>query len=68
MTESEFERELGFLNATSIGLGTMIGSGIFTLPSIAAMQASKYNFIYYHWSGFVAVGSVSRRDRHGSAR
>ena len=54
MSESDFTRELGFLDATSIGLGTMIGGGIFILPSIAAVQAGPASTI-----SFLIAGAVS---------
>jgi amino acid transporter len=55
---SEFERELGLLDATSIGLGTMIGGGIFILPSIAAAQAGPASAISFAVAGVVSLLSA----------
>lgn len=58
MSESTLERELGFLDATSIGLGTMIGGGIFILPSIAAAQAGPASSISFLLAGVVSLLSA----------
>lgn len=34
--EPDLAKDLGFLQAYTLGLGTMIGAGIFVLPSIVA--------------------------------
>jgi len=38
-SEVKFARNLGLFDATMIGIGTMIGAGIFVLPGIAAGEA-----------------------------
>lgn len=53
--ESELGRELGLWEATAIGLGTMIGGGIFVLPSIAAEQAGPASAISFAIGGFVSL-------------
>ena len=58
MSESDFTRELSFLDATSIGLGTMIGGGIFILPSIAAAQAGPASAISFLIAGIVSLLSA----------
>jgi amino acid transporter len=58
MSESDFDRQLGFLDATSIGLGTMIGGGIFILPSIAAAQAGPASAISFGIAGIVSLLSA----------
>jgi amino acid transporter len=58
MSESDFSRELGFVDATSIGLGTMIGGGIFILPSIAAAQAGPASSISFAIAGVVSLLSA----------
>jgi amino acid transporter len=58
MSESEFERELGFLDATAIGMGTMIGGGIFILPSIAAAQAGPASAVSFAIAGIVSLLSA----------
>jgi amino acid transporter len=52
---SELERTLGFLEAMTLGGGTMIGAGIFILPGIAAESAGPASAISYAIAGFVAL-------------
>ncbi|AFK17812.1 amino acid permease [Haloferax mediterranei ATCC 33500] len=54
-TEQELARDLGFLEAYTIGLGTMIGAGIFVLPSIAAEQAGPASMISFFAGGLVSL-------------
>jgi amino acid transporter len=58
MGDDGFSRELGFLDATSIGLGTMIGGGIFILPSVAAAQAGPASVISFVLAGIVSLLSA----------
>jgi amino acid transporter len=58
MSDDDFERQLGFLDATSIALGTMIGGGIFILPSIAAGQAGPASTISFVVAGVVSLLSA----------
>lgn len=58
MSKDSFERELGFLDATSIGLGTMIGGATFILPSIAAAQAGPASSISFVIAGIVSLFSA----------
>ncbi len=51
----ELERTLGFLEAMTLGGGTMIGAGIFILPGIAAESAGPASSISYAIAGFVAL-------------
>jgi amino acid transporter/nucleotide-binding universal stress UspA family protein len=51
----ELERTLGFLEAMTLGGGTMIGAGIFILPGIAAETAGPASAISYAIAGFVAL-------------
>ena len=51
----ELERTLGFLEAMTLGGGTMIGAGIFILPGIAAEGAGPASSISYAIAGFVAL-------------
>ena len=51
----ELERTLGFLEAMTLGGGTMIGAGIFILPGIAAEAAGPASSISYAIAGFVAL-------------
>ena len=49
------ERNLGFLEAMTLGGGTMIGAGIFILPGIAAKGAGPASSISFAIAGFVAL-------------
>jgi amino acid transporter len=55
MSENHLARELGLLEATAIGLGTMIGGGIFILPSIAAAEAGPASMISFLIGGIVSL-------------
>ncbi len=52
---SELERTLGFVEAMTLGGGTMIGAGIFILPGIAAETAGPASSVSYAIAGFVAL-------------
>lgn len=51
----ELERNLGFLEAMTLGGGTMIGGGIFILPGLAAEGAGPASAISFVIAGFVAL-------------
>jgi len=51
----ELERNLGFLEAMTLGGGTMIGAGIFILPGLAAEGAGPASAISFVIAGFVAL-------------
>jgi APA family basic amino acid/polyamine antiporter len=55
MSESQLERNIGFLEAMTLGGGTMIGAGIFILPGIAAEGAGPASSISFVIAGFVAL-------------
>lgn len=51
----ELERNIGFLEAMTLGGGTMIGAGIFILPGIAAEGAGPASSLSFAIAGFVAL-------------
>ena len=55
MTEQELARDLGFLEAYTLGLGTMIGAGIFVLPGIVAEAAGPASMVSFTIGGIVAL-------------
>ena len=55
MSEGQLERNIGFLEAMTLGGGTMIGAGIFILPGIAAEGAGPASSISFIIAGFVAL-------------
>lgn len=54
-SRGELERNLGFLEAMTLGGGTMIGAGIFIPPSIAAEGAGPASSVSFVIAGFVAL-------------
>lgn len=53
--EQELARNLGFLEVFTLGLGTMVGAGIFVLPSIAAANAGPASMISFLIGGLVSL-------------
>ncbi|MFL9603638.1 hypothetical protein ACKC5Q_23515, partial [Aeromonas dhakensis] len=51
----ELARDLGFLEAYTLGLGTMIGAGIFVLPGIVAESAGPASMISFAIGGVIAL-------------
>jgi len=61
-SRGELERNIGFLEAMTLGGGTMIGAGIFILPGIAAEgagPASALSFVIAGGVAFLAALSLS---------
>ncbi|ELY45280.1 amino acid permease [Natronorubrum bangense] len=52
---ADLARDLGFLEAYTLGLGTMIGAGIFVLPGIVAESAGPASMISFMIGGVVAL-------------
>ncbi|MDJ1431283.1 amino acid permease [Halostagnicola sp. A-GB9-2] len=55
MSDQELARDLGFVEAYTLGLGTMIGAGIFVLPGIVADAAGPASMISFAIGGVVAL-------------
>ena len=55
MSGGQLERNIGFLEAMTLGGGTMIGAGIFILPGIAAEGAGPASAVSFLVAGFVAL-------------
>jgi amino acid transporter/nucleotide-binding universal stress UspA family protein len=54
-TEVTFARSLGLLDATMIGIGAMIGAGIFVLTGIAAGEAGPAALLAFALNGLVTL-------------
>ena len=54
-TETQLERTLGFKEALMIGVGTMVGAGIFVLPGAAAALAGPGSSIAFVLAGAIAM-------------
>ena len=55
MPRLKLERNYGLTTALSLGIGTMIGAGIFILPSFAAGRAGPASTISYFIGGVIAI-------------
>jgi len=53
--KSELARNIGFLEAMTLGGGTMIGAGIFILPGIAAANSGPASSLAFAIAGVVAL-------------
>ncbi|MGD8540168.1 MAG: amino acid permease, partial [Candidatus Aminicenantes bacterium] len=54
-THTQLSRDLGFWAALSIGVGTMIGAGIFVLPGIVASKAGPAVLLSFLCCGILSV-------------
>ncbi|MFP8952711.1 amino acid permease [Natrialbaceae archaeon A-arb3/5] len=54
-SDQELARDLGFLEAYTLGLGTMIGAGIFVLPGIVAESAGPASMVAFAIGGVIAL-------------
>ena len=55
MPEDAFGADVGLLGALTIGVGTMIGAGIFVLPSVAAEAAGGQLVLVFALGGAIAL-------------
>jgi amino acid transporter/nucleotide-binding universal stress UspA family protein len=55
MNEGKLVRELGFKEGLAIGLGTMIGAGIFVLPALATERAGQAAAFSYLIAGLICL-------------
>ncbi|MFW5965195.1 MAG: amino acid permease [Halodesulfurarchaeum sp.] len=55
MTEDELAKDLGLVSAMTIGIGTMIGAGIFVLPGVAAAEAGPVIVLSFVAGGVIAM-------------
>ena len=53
--EVTFARDLGLFDATMIGIGAMIGAGIFVLTGIAAGEAGPASLLAFGLNGVVTL-------------
>lgn len=53
--DQEFSRDLGFLEAFTIGVGTMLGAGVFVLPGIVAEAAGPASILSFAGGGLISL-------------
>ena len=57
-------RTLSGFDATMLGVGAMIGAGVFVLTGIAAGEAGPAAIIVFALNGIVTLFTAFRSDRH----
>jgi len=67
MTDQELAKDLGPLAALTIGVGTMIGAGIFVLPGIAAGRAGPLVALSFLVGGVVSIFTAMSASELGTA-
>ena len=55
MSNEELAKDLGLVSAMTIGIGTMIGAGIFVLPGVAANAAGPVVVVSFLVGGVIAM-------------
>ncbi|MFC7153947.1 amino acid permease [Halomarina halobia] len=67
MSEEELAKDLGLLSALTIGIGTMIGAGIFVLPGEAAREAGPVVVVSFLVGGLIAMVNALSVSELGTA-
>ncbi len=65
--EEELAKDLGPLAALTIGVGTMIGAGIFVLPGDAILRAGSFASIAFVLGGIIAMFTALSASELGTA-
>ncbi|RQG97702.1 amino acid permease [Natrarchaeobius chitinivorans] len=66
-SEEELAKDLGLISALAIGIGTMIGAGIFVLPGIAAQEAGPAVVLSFIIGGMIAMVNALSVSELGTA-
>jgi amino acid transporter/nucleotide-binding universal stress UspA family protein len=67
MSDEELAKDLGLLSALTIGVGTMIGAGIFVLPGVAASTAGPVVVASFVVGGLIALVNALSVSELGTA-
>ncbi|AZH24168.1 amino acid permease [Haloplanus aerogenes] len=67
MSDEELAKDLGPLAALTIGVGTMIGAGIFVLPRTAISQAGSFAVVAFLLGGGIALLTAFSASELGTA-
>ncbi|MEF8882578.1 MAG: amino acid permease [Halapricum sp.] len=66
-SDTELAKDLGLVSALTIGIGTMIGAGIFVLPGVAAQEAGPIVVISFVIGGVIAMVNALSISEIGTA-
>jgi len=67
MSDDELAKDLGLVSAMTIGIGTMIGAGIFVLPGVAANAAGPVVVVSFVAGGLIAMVNALSVSELGTA-
>jgi amino acid transporter/nucleotide-binding universal stress UspA family protein len=67
MSDDELAKDLGLVSAMTIGIGTMIGAGIFVLPGVAAQAAGPIVVLSFVVGGVIAMINALSVSELGTA-
>ena len=67
MSDEELAKDLGLVSALTIGIGTMIGAGIFVLPGVAAQEAGPVIVVSFVIGGVIAMVNALSVSELGTA-
>jgi amino acid transporter/nucleotide-binding universal stress UspA family protein len=67
MSDEELAKDIGPLAALTIGVGTMIGAGIFVLPRTAISQAGSFAIVAFTLGGAIALLTAFSASELGTA-
>ena len=67
MADEELAKDLGLVSAMTIGIGTMIGAGIFVLPGVAAQEAGPVVVVSFVVGGVIAMVNALSISELGTA-
>jgi amino acid transporter/nucleotide-binding universal stress UspA family protein len=67
MSDEELAKDLGLVSAMTIGIGTMIGAGIFVLPGVAANAAGPIVVVSFVVGGVIAMVNALSISELGTA-
>ncbi len=67
MSDEDLAKDLGLISAMTIGIGTMIGAGIFVLPGVAANAAGPVVVVSFLVGGVIAMVNALSVSELGTA-
>ncbi|WP_247729285.1 amino acid permease [Halovivax limisalsi] len=67
MSDEELAKDLGLVSALMIGIGTMMGAGIFVLPGIASREAGPIVVVSFVIGGLIAMINALAVSELGTA-